>query len=341
MGRLGHWVWLAFATTTTVVGCTGPRSAVVPPPCAFHERERVAFNEYVIDPPDILSIDLLNPVPRPPYRIHPLDSIALVVTGTPEGESISGEYPVDPAGTITIGGRYGTIAVGGMTLPEAKEAIEKQLGETLKKPKATVQLAQSRGAQPVRGPHLVRPDGQVSLGGYGSVPVAGLTLSQAKAAIEAKLSETLLDPVVAVDVQGYNSKTYYVIFDFGGAGQQIRQLPVTGNETVLYAMSQMNGLTAVSDPARMFVARSTTNGEPEQILPVDWHAITQQGRADTNYRLMPGDRVYVKSYPIVAMDVRLARLLSPIERLLGVTLLGSSTFQEIRAVSQPGVGINR
>lgn len=333
MVRWRQYVWV-FLLAPVLVGCAGPRFAA-PTTLACNERERLLLDEYVIDPPDVLSIDLLNPVPKPPYRIQPLDTVAVTVAGTPADEPLNDVYPVDPAGTITFGGRYGTVVVGGLTLPEAKEAIEKQLSEVLKKPKATVQLAQSRGAQPVRGPHLVRPDGHVSLGGYGSVRVAGLTLNQAKAAIEEKLSESLLNPVVAVDVEGYNSKTFYVIFDFGGAGQQIRQLPVTGNETVLDAMSQMNGLSGVSDPTRMFVARSTVAGEPEQILPVDWHAITQRGRADTNFRIMPGDRVYVQSYPLVAADIRLARLLSPVERLLGVTLLGSSTIQEVRALSQP------
>ncbi len=326
-------IWLGVAA---VSGCAGSRSDLCPTPAgAYHEREQVTLEEYVIDPPDILSIDLLNPVPKPPYRIQPLDAVAVAVSGTPKDEPINEVFPVDAEGTIALGGRYGSVAVVGLTTAEAKEAIEKQLAAELTKPKATVQLAQSRGVQPVRGPHLVRPDGHVSLGGYGSVRVVGLTLTQAKAAIEAKLSETLLNPAVAVDVQGYNSKSYYVIFDFGGAGQQIRQLPVTGNETVLDAMAQMNGLSVVSDPARMFVARSTVPGEPEQILPVDWQAVTQRGRAGTNFRLIPGDRVYVQSYPLVAADVRLARLLSPIERLLGVTLLGTSTFQEARALSVP------
>jgi hypothetical protein len=27
---------------------------------------------------------------------------------------------------------------------------------------------------------------------------------------------------------------------------------------------------------------------------VDWEAITEQGETTTNYRLLPGDRVYVK-----------------------------------------------
>ena len=61
----------------------------------------------------------------------------------------------------------------------------------------TLALAQFRGLQQVRGQHLIRPDGTISLGVYGSVYVAGLTLGQAKCVIEKHLSQYLLDPQVA------------------------------------------------------------------------------------------------------------------------------------------------
>jgi hypothetical protein len=40
--------------------------------------------------------------------------------------------------------------------------------------------------------------------------------------------------------------------------------------------------------------------------------------------------VYINSEHIVEFDTRLARILSPIERLLGVTLLGNSTVRNVR-----------
>jgi hypothetical protein len=38
----------------------------------------------------------------------------------------------------------------------------------------------------------------------------------------------------------------------------------------------------------------------------------------------------VKAYPLVETDVTMARVISPIERLFGITLLGSSTVNSIR-----------
>ena len=64
-------------------------------------------------------------------------------------------------------------------------------------------------------------------------------------------------------------------------------------------------------------------------MPVDWVGITQHGIAATNYQLMPGDRVYVKAQKLVTIDTTLARILSPIERVLGTTLLGANTVNQI------------
>jgi polysaccharide export outer membrane protein len=45
---------------------------------------------------------------------------------------------------------------------------------------------------------------------------------------------------------------------------------------------------------------------------------------------MPGDRVYVKAQKLVTIDTALARFFSPIERMLGVTLLGATTVNQIQ-----------
>ncbi|HMP18485.1 MAG TPA: polysaccharide biosynthesis/export family protein, partial [Gemmatales bacterium] len=102
-------------------------------------------------------------------------------------------------------------------------------------------LAQYRGMQQIKGEHMVGPDGTIRLGIYGSVFVAGMTLDEARSAIESHLSAYLQKPEVSVDVFAYNSKVYYVITDGGGFGEQVIPLPATGNETVLDAMSKVGG----------------------------------------------------------------------------------------------------
>jgi polysaccharide export outer membrane protein len=250
------------------------------------------------------------------------------VQGTFEDAPIAGLYVVEPDGTLFLGPTYGSVPVKGMTIEEVRDAITRHLGEILKEPKVFVSLGEFRGVQQIQGEHLVRPDGRVSLGSYGSVRVVGLTLPQAKAAVEAHLSQFLLDPEVSVDVLAYNSKVFYIVFDGAGAGQQVLRLPVTGNDTVLDALSQANGLTPVSSKHNIWVARPAPADAPcDQILPVDWVAITERGQTATNYQLLPGDRIFVESQPMVAALNVIDRVTAPFERIFGFTLFGAGTIR--------------
>ncbi len=201
------------------------------------------------------------------------------------------------------------------------------------------QKVHSLPIQPVYQEYAVRPDGSVFLGVYGSVPVAGLTLKQAAAAIRASLAAQIYPEekgvkpealLVVVDVTQYNSKSYTVIADRGGTGELVQEFPITGNETVLKAVARINGLPEEASKRNIWVARRTPfPNQPQQILPVDWVGITQHGVTLTNYQLFPGDRVYLKAQRLVTIDRTLARIISPVERLFGVTLLGASTVNQI------------
>jgi polysaccharide export outer membrane protein len=200
--------------------------------------------------------------------------------------------------------------------------------------------AVSLATQPLDGQHLVRPDGSIDLGIYGTLWVAGLRVEQVAEAVAQLLKvrveknkDLSLEQIrlgLQVDVLAYNSKWYYVITDGGGYGEQVTRVPATGNETVLDAISQIYGLPPVASKKKIWVARAVPGHAAPNILPVDWCGITQRGEAETNYQLFPGDRLYVASDHWIATDSWLAKRLAPVERLLGVTLLGSSTVNSIR-----------
>jgi polysaccharide export outer membrane protein len=294
------------------------------------ELDKVPQPAYVVEAPDILLIDALRLVPRPPYRIEPLDGLFIRATGVLMEEPIAGIYGVTPDGTVNLGLTYGSVFVAGMTLEEAQEAITRYLRDTFKNAQVSVSLGQARALQQIRGEHLVRPDGTVSLGTYGSVQVSGMTLDEVKAAVEAHLSATLLRPEVAVDVFAYNSKAYYVVTDGGGFGEQVFRFPSTGNETVLDAVSRINGLPAVASTKQIWVARPTpADTSHYEVLPVDWKAVTRCAATRTNFRILPGDRIFVGADPLVTVDTDLARFISPIERLLGITLLGDAVGRAV------------
>jgi polysaccharide export outer membrane protein len=258
--------------------------------------------------------------------------LVIQASGVLPTEPISGLYPVDPDGTANLGVTYGNPKVLRVTLEEAKTAIENYLKnvKAFKEPKVSVALGASHGMQLVRGEHLVRPDGTISLGSYGEVRVAGMTLPEAKKAIEQQLWKYLWEPEISLDVAGYNSKIYYVVLNLAGAGMQIIRLPITGNETVLDALGLINGLPPIASKDRVWVARpAPANSGCDQIFPVDLRGIVECANTSTNYQLLPGDRVYVQADPLIATDHVLAKLLSPVERVLGVTLLGSSTVHSV------------
>jgi polysaccharide biosynthesis/export protein len=300
------------------------------------ELNKVTMPPYTVEAPDILLIDAQRLIPLPPYRLQPQDALAVSAPGAPVDDPINNIFPIDPDGSVNLGSSYGTLQVADLTVPE----VEKLLTERVKKfgfknTNVTVSLAQSRGLQQIRGEHLVRPDGTVFLGLYGSVYVAGMNLPQIKQAIEAHLSKSVYRPEVSVDVSAYNSKYYYVITDYAGNGEQVTRVPATGNETVLDAVSVVGGLSPVSSKT-IWIARPAPAGSGDQILRVDWKGITRRGSTTTNYQVLPGDRVFVMGQPLAKFDNGLARVSAPIERVLGTSLFGYTT---VRTIQTGGLGL--
>lgn len=300
------------------------------------ELAKTAMPEYVIEPPDILLIDAIRVVPKPPYRVHSLDTLMVQVIGALPDKPIDGVYAVESGGTVNFGQPYGSVKVAGMTLEEARLAIEEFLNQSLTKAEVNLQLGESIGEQQIAGEHLVGPDGKVSLGTYGKVFVAGLTQAEAREAIEARLAEFLEDPEVSVEIFAYNSKFYYVFTQGAGLGDTLLKFSITGNETVLDAIAEIQGLDAASSK-RIWISRPAPDVEGGHlILPVDWEAITELGASSTNYQLMPGDRVFVAEDPLVALDTIVSKVISPFERVAGFVSLGTQTVSGLRFFKAQG-----
>jgi polysaccharide export outer membrane protein len=287
--------------------CAQPMVAVPPSHEVPRELEKVPLPPYVIEAPDILLIQVVQEFD--PRKQEDKDK--------PVEEKKPGEPPnvIPPAGA-----------------PEPVPGASKE-------PKVV-----SLFPQPISGQHFVRPDGTIYLGIYGSVMVAGLTLDQAAEAVRAKVAafrggrfkpENLL---VTVDGLAYNSKRYYVITDGAGLGEQIYPFPMTGSETVLDALANINGLPQVASKRNIWVARRSPHGGPDQILPVDYVGITQHGITATNYQVLPGDRIYVQSQCIVRFNINLRKIIAPIEQMFGITFLGSETVNSIKGTRTTTTG---
>jgi protein involved in polysaccharide export with SLBB domain len=144
----------------------GPNGACTAVPT---ELQKLSHPPYVIEPPDILFIETIRMVPRPPYVVQPMDVLLIRVADALPNQPIDGTYAVSPDGSINLGFSYGAVRVGGLSLPQAEEAIRKALGRVLAAPQVALGLAQFRAVQQTRGEHLVRQDGALSVGTYGCV----------------------------------------------------------------------------------------------------------------------------------------------------------------------------
>ena len=291
------------------------------------ELAKVSLPRYRVAPPDILMVQAIRMFPKSPYTIQSSDFLQIVVPGSPPAEPIAGTFQVDAGGMVNLGASYDSIKLVGLTLDEAQEAITRHLSRLLGNTSVSVTLLQASGVQQVAGEHLIAPDGFINLGIYGSVYVAGMTVDEARLAIEKKLSVYMDEPKVSVDVLIFNSKFYYIITEGAGFGETLVRIPVTGNETVLDALAQIGGLQQVSSK-RIWISRpAPKDAACDQILPVDYEAITRGASTATNYQLLPGDRLFVAEDRILAANSLITKFINPVERMFGFSLLGAQTIQ--------------
>ncbi len=324
---LGSAGCTAFMAPRSPVPVTPPEPSVVS--SIPRELEKVTLPRYVIEPPDILLVEGVKLVPKSPHRIETFDVLLIRVLGAFPDQPIDNSYSVDADGTVNLGPQYGRIKIVGLTIEEAEDHLRNELAKVLTDVEVSVSLLQSFGAQAVTGQHLVAMDGRVNLGTYGSVFVAGMTLEQARAAIEQQLSTELEEPKVYVDVLAYNSKVYYIITQGAGLGDDVTRVPITGNETVIDAVAAVQGISQVSSK-KMWIARPAPNGVGcEQILPINWNDIAQGASTATNYQLMPGDRLFIAQDRLTFFNNMTIKFLQPFERSFGFISLGTSMLNRI------------
>ncbi len=293
------------------------------------ELEKITLPRYVIEPPDILLIEGVKLVPKSPHEIETFDVLLIRVSGAFPEQPIDDAYSVDADGSVNLGPAYGRVKLVGQTIEEAEDVVRTHLQQILTDVDVSISLIQTAGAQQITGQHLVAPDGRVNLGTYGSVYVAGMTLEDATEAIKKQLTKKLDDPEVFVDILAYNSKVYYIVTQGGGLGDNVVRAPITGNETVLDAVSVVGGISQQSS-TKLWIARPAPNGVGcEQILPVSWEDITKGASTATNYQLLPGDRLFIAESKLARVASVTNLVLGPLERVFGFVSLGTSTANRI------------
>jgi polysaccharide biosynthesis/export protein len=234
--------------------------------------------------------------------------VSLVLTRSTASEQLTARYVLTPDGTVNLG-RYGTVYVTGKTVTEAAKAVETQLAQYFDSPQVGVTVIEynSKHYYVIGSRDWLKYRDILTRRVYGQ----WITYENGR-----EMSRTQWELMASSQwmAEGERRPARYVI---------------TGNETVLDAISQLSS----EDQRRMsskiiWIARPAATGSGEEkTLRVDWTAITRDGKTDTNYQILPGDRVFVVDDSLVAMDSAIGMFTSPAARLLSITSVGTAAVK--------------
>ena len=135
---------------------------------------------------------------------------------------------------------------------------------------------------------VVLPDGTISFPLVGPVTAGGKTASQLNAELTEQISRYVPEPDLSVIVQQINSLVVYVIGKVNRPGH----ITLNRNISVLQALSMAGGFNVFADQKNIQIIRKHEGGTV--IIPFNYKAVTEGGRAEDNIDLQRGDVVVVK-----------------------------------------------
>lgn len=152
----------------------------------------------------------------------------------------------------------------------------------------------------------IQPDGKISLRLLGEVKIVDMTAKEVAAKLEVLLSRYYVEPKVAVEIIGYNSKKYYV---HGQALTGAR--PYTGRDTLVDVVLASN-VDYLSWTSKVKVVRPSHGETPVRELHVDVKNMLRKGDWSQNILLEPDDVVYIPPTPLAWVGQRFREVLYPV-----------------------------
>lgn len=151
------------------------------------------------------------------------------------------------------------------------------------------------GNYPVlQGEYLIGPDGYIAFDENRRIYVQGLTLQECGKQIGFSFLPDYENLRVQVEIVRTNSKEYHIIANYGEA-DIVYTYNLRGGETVLSAAASF--IDQTRKPEEIWIARPTPNSHEPVILKVDWDAITEKMRDETNHSVRSGDRIFIRWNP--------------------------------------------
>lgn len=248
------------------------------------------FSRYLLGPGDVLGVVVQRPPGR--LRLGPGDAITVIVQRFAD---LNVQSIINPEGNITAP-LLGTVSLRGLTLEQAQEKIRKGYNRFVVEPIVSVSLSQQR-------PDLsfavaINPEGNVVLPQLGTVSVAGLTLDEAQEKIRLGYNKVLVDPVVAISLNGPRPVQVTI------SGEVFRPgiYPIASQTPrVADALLISGGSTLNADLRQVQIRRRLADGSIVS-QNVDLYASLQNGGSLPNLRLQDGDSLFIPRREIGADD---------------------------------------
>jgi len=161
----------------------------------------------------------------------------------------------------------------------------------------------------VNAVYQVAPDGTIEVSGSGKVQVAGKTLQEAQQAVRAAVAVSAAAQE-AIEIQ---RSEYYLVAVSADGVKKLTHVPLKGRMTVLDALKD------VPKPGNKIIWITRTmpgQSVKDQVLPVDWEAISRGGSLASNYALQAGDFLFVADEPAKGLGrlySAVANLFAPVE----------------------------
>ena len=140
------------------------------------------------------------------------------------------------------------------------------------------------GSAEFSGPHMIRPDGKITMPFLGDIMAAGVAPAELGNAIKEKLKKYIVDPDVSVQVTAINSKRFYIQGEVNKPGQYTLLVQTK----VLEALVNAGGFRDFANQKKIVIMRVT--GER---LNFNYKDVIKGKKMEQNVYLNPGDIIIV------------------------------------------------
>lgn len=244
------------------------------------------------------------------YRMSAGDEIRIVVYGYPELERTLRIGPEE----VLYYPMVGEVPVHDLSIPDLRELLihgletaadqRIQTGDELK-----VTVFRHEELDTVAA---VPSSGRIQLPLAGDVPVAGLTVEQANAAIAERLSRyvlkpavstsirqsalpgRILDPQVSVEVLGFGGQKVAVLGEVARPGIYLSD----GSTRLTDLLAQAGGTTEAAELRRIVLVRPASGETEEVAATINLTEMIRDGNLDHDYPIQRGDVIYVPTTSI-------------------------------------------